>query len=767
MVRTTAAYVLAAAVVIPMWARLDGGDFPLAQVVVLGLLAFLPALAVALRKRRAIVGVAIVASVLVAASVAFEISVGEARPRDGAHDFFGPVLSAFRQGSLDFFDTQVPFDPVEFPEMRGVVLFAAFGFAAAAGLAIALGHPFFALAAVVVGAGWPATMISTWVETSRPLLTGALILAAALGVLVLMRAHTRGLAHAAAAAAVLVAASVGFSTTDAVAKRGFVDWDSWDFYDRPDDPVDVSYVWDGNYDGIRFPKEKTTVLKVKVPGPRRSLYWRATTLDEYTGRIWREELASLGSGAGDEPIDALEADPLLPAAARDRESWIRQDVTVEALDEPRLVGSAQAVRWEPSSRAPATLAGNGAVVLGEPLRRGQRYTVWSYVPRVRAQELSESGTDYPAEALEYLAAFPGDSFDPLPAFGTAGREDYMREEVFEPSVFMDGGAHRRVWQVARRLTADAGSPYEAAVLVESWLRGTEGGFVYDETPPFSGESAPLVGFLETRRGYCQHFAGAMALMLRYLGIPARVAAGFTSGTYDEDEEEWTVTDHNAHTWVEVYFPRFGWVPFDPTPNRGQLTAAYTPFSPAFNAQDAAGLGALLDVPEIRAAGANSRAPEGAGIGPGGTGGGSGVAGKVTGTGGSILGLLVVVVGGLAGALVVAKELRRRIRFAGRDPRGLAGAYRRDLVGFLVDQGIDVPPSATPRELGEIVQKAFAANPDPFVGALAEARYGPPDGARERVRAARGELRRLRRRMSSQLSLGRRVRGALSVRSLAA
>ncbi len=68
---------------------------------------------------------------------------------------------------------------------------------------------------------------------------------------------------------------------------------------------------------------------------------------------------------------------------------------------------------------------------------------------------------------------------------------------------------------------------------------------------------------ETRSGYCQHFAGAMALMLRYLGIPARVAAGFASGTYSKDH--WTVTDHDAHAWVEVWFAGYGWLPFDPTP----------------------------------------------------------------------------------------------------------------------------------------------------------------------------------------------------------
>jgi hypothetical protein len=261
--RTLVGFAVSGAVVARAWTPLDGGAFPLAHVLTLVGLALLPTLAVELRvpgatRRNAlVVGVAALAATLVASAVAFDMTLADARPRDDARDFFGPVLSEFRQGFLDFYDTRVPFDPVDFPGMRGVVLMGAFGFVALAGMAIAWRRTFLALGAVVVGAGWPATMASTWVESSRPLLTGALILGAALVLLVLLRPDARSLSHAAVAGAVLVAFAVGGSTTDAVAKRGFVDWDSWDFYDRPDDPVDVRYVWDADYDGISFPEERT------------------------------------------------------------------------------------------------------------------------------------------------------------------------------------------------------------------------------------------------------------------------------------------------------------------------------------------------------------------------------------------------------------------------------------------------------------------------------------------------------------------------------
>ncbi|MDQ3859235.1 MAG: DUF3488 and transglutaminase-like domain-containing protein, partial [Actinomycetota bacterium] len=568
MVRTLVSFALVAALVGPAWLRLDGGDFPLVDLVVLLALALVPTLAVALRRPRWVVAVAAAGTTLVAGSVAFGISIADARPGDGAHDFFGPVASSFRQGLLDFFDTAIPFNPVDFPEMRGVVLFGAFAFVAFAGVAIAARRVLLALAALLVGAGWPATMASTWLATSRPLLTGALILAAALALLFLLGSGTRGVVHAAAVGLLLVAVSVGFSTSDAVAKRGFVDWDSWDFYDRPDDPVSVRYVWDSNYDGIHFPEKRTVVLRIKVEGPRRSLYWRATTLDEYTGQIWREALDVQGVTAGESRVDVR--DPLLPPEAREEDAWIRQEVEVEGLRDTRLVGYGEPVRWEPRASSPARVASNGALVLGESPRRGHRYTVWSYAPRLRPQDLAKAGTHYPDEASRYLVAFPTTDAagGPLSPFGAPRRDADMRS-LFKASTVLDGGVHRRLWTTARRVTRGAETPYAAAVLLETWFRGSEGNFVYDESPPVATAVPPLVAFLENKRGYCQHFAGAMALMLRYLGIPARVAAGFTSGQYDEDENEWTVTDHNAHTWVEVYFPGNGWVPFDPTPNRGE------------------------------------------------------------------------------------------------------------------------------------------------------------------------------------------------------
>jgi hypothetical protein len=123
---------------------------------------------------------------------------------------------------------------------------------------------------------------------------------------------------------------------------------------------------------------------------------------------------------------------------------------------------------------------------------------------------------------------------------------------------------------------------------------------------------------------------------------------------------------------------------------------------------------------------------------------------------------------LAAALLLsaAKLVRRGIRYLTRDPRALAGATRRDLVGFMADQGVPVPVSATPTELGQVLERHFGVDPTRLVEALTVARFGPPDRAGEAATRARRELRRVRKALRTRLSVSSRTRGLLSLRSLA-
>ena len=748
------------------WLSLEQLAVPARDWGVMLALALAPIAAVALGASRLAAGVTFAVAALFAVSAAFSVPLSDMRPRDPQRDFLGPVLDGVRQGFLDFFETRLPFDRIDYPYPHALILLAIFAFAALGGMFVFADRPVGASLVLVAGVGWPLTLS----PSGRPLTAGALALLGVLAILFLLRRRdpARGVAFAVGVGAALVGLAIAGSTSDAVAKSAFLGWQSWDPYDAPTEPVSVNYVWDANYRGITFPEEPTTVLRVKVSGSKRSLYWRATTLDDYTGQVWNEDLRAQQPQQR-EQVDAVGVNPLLPEGAADEDAWVRQDVTIEALRDTHLLASSQPVRWRPGTEAPVADVAGDVVVVPTALRRGQRYTVWSYVPRPNPSELNAFRGDYPdGIGLErYMEVV----YQPVPEWGASGRTERM--------AFFFGTEHADDFQIAslrslhdaaRGITNEARGPYEAAVLLETWFREA-GGFVYDEQPPqpLGGEPA-LVAFVnDSKRGYCQHYAGAMALMLRLLGVPSRVAVGFTSGRYDEGDEEWVVSDTNAHAWVEVWFPDFGWLPFDPTPGRGELAATYSAFSGAFNAGDAADIGldsslgglspALAE--QIRSARPGLEGSEGL-ANPGF---GSGTGAAVRDRGPSLVALVLLVLGGAVAAILLLKAARRAWLFSARDPRALASACRRDVVAFLADQGVDVPASATHADLGEMLERYYAVQADAFVRDLTLARFGPPGEGRDALRRARRELRAVRRGLRRRLSAASRLRGAVSLRSL--
>jgi hypothetical protein len=327
-----------------------------------------------------------------------------------------------------------------------------------------------------------------------------------------------------------------------------------------------------------------------------------------------------------------------------------------------------------------------------------------------------------------------------------------------------------LYERARAVAGETSSPYAAAVALERWFRVT-GGFTYSEHPGSTPGLPPLVGFVDdTHSGYCQHFAGAMALMLRLLGIPARVAAGFVPGHYRDGT--WTVTDHDAHTWVEVWFPRYGWLAFDPTPGRGRLSGSYSSTSRGFDPTAAARLFAAIvsggevfgggNAPGVIGHDAERRTPRSAADVP--------VRGlrappPARRHAHSLLLFLFLLAAGVAAAIVLLKQVRRRLRYLTRDPRRIASACARELAEFLNDQRVPASDAATLHELGETVAERFGVDAGEFARAAAAARYGPRRDAVEAARRARAELRELKRKLRRGLFVLDRARGLVSVRSL--
>ena len=707
-----------AAVIATAWLRLENPiNQPLRSVAVAGL-AVLPALVRPVAARVA----AVLLSAGIVASIAYGVSPLHPRHLPGA------IWLRFSGGFLDFYDVRTPFDPRVHAEMRSVLLTAVFGFALAVALAVAARRPVPALLLLLAGAGWPATLRGP----SGGLVVGGLILLGALSVLAGLTSRNVPRVVIPAAVGLALAALVA-STSSAVAKDGLVSWQRWDFYNAAQPPVSVSFVWNAQYAGIHFPRKRTPVLEVKAS--RRSLYWRAAVLDNFVGDHWIE-------------ASPLRADALEPPGQK----LLRQDVQVLALADTRLVGASVPLRYD-AGDAPLVSNVKGIARLPSGLTRGFRYSVWSEAPQPTAAQLAHSKPIYPVELVE-----PGTFLDVGRGITAA---PFGQARVVRPELERYAPLERAAAAVAGK----AGTPYAATAALMSWFR-TNGGFVYTDRPPSSGSIAPLVDFVtRTHAGYCQHFAGAMALMLRYLGVPARIAVGFSSGIYDAKNGVWRVTDHDAHAWVEVWFQGYGWLPFDPTPaarpGRGQLSAPYAAAVVGAVSGPAPGGRALGVGPsDPRQAGHRHGETEGTGV----RGAGSPALGRAPSSHGSLLLLLALLLGAAFAAIVVAKIGVRRGRYLTRDPRRLAAACRRELADYLVDQNIDAARSATLHELGLLVRHELAVEPDAFVAAATAARFGPPSGAERAAHEARRELRVLTRAMRARMRTRDRLRGIVSLRS---
>jgi transglutaminase-like putative cysteine protease len=127
--------------------------------------------------------------------------------------------------------------------------------------------------------------------------------------------------------------------------------------------------------------------------------------------------------------------------------------------------------------------------------------------------------------------------------------------------------------------AGAKTPFEEAIALQNWLAG--GSFKYTLSAPTVLTAAGLTNFLTvSKKGYCQQFSSAMAVLARLLGIPSRVAYGFTAGS-PNGSGSYRVTNHDAHAWPELFFQGYGWLRFEPTP--GGLDGQATAYAPSYSA----------------------------------------------------------------------------------------------------------------------------------------------------------------------------------------
>jgi transglutaminase-like putative cysteine protease len=746
--RTLAAGSPAVVVVAVAWLRLEQPLGSLWRSLALLVLA----LAAALPRRRRLRYVAALLATVAAARIVVGVDLLPWRlDRPGGGFGLGSAFSTlgtrFGNGFDDFYATGLPFDPRVHTAMHELVLSGLFLFALGVALLVAERRPIASALVLLAGAGWPTTLLGSagGIATGAAILGAALVLLAGLG-----SRRLPALALPAALVVVIAAVVVGSATA---ARHGLVHWETWNLAHVASGPTDIGFVWNAQYDGLRWSGKPTTVLQVQ--SPERPTYLRAAVLDDFVGDAW-----VLGFPR---PADSLE-----PPAALRPENQTRETVTVDALADSRLAGGSIPIRFAAVGGAPLSRPEQGFAALDQNLPHGFRYRVWSYLSRPSAAALRRSPPEYPPG----LAA--GDLFgvgagQTMPTFGAPHRARSVISSVANQQPLRP---YLPLVRLAENVAGGARTPYGAVEDLESWFVSS-GTFHYSNHPPVIAPA--LVGFVtRTHAGYCQYFAGAMALMLRYLGIPARVAVGFAGGTYDPKHRVWNISDREAHAWVEVWFKGYGWLPFDPTPPapgaapRPALAGLSAPGNGAGQPGSAAAGGpggpARPTSPlERKLRGDNgfghdgsrpirsSRAAAGAGHSRGDR-------------SRPVLLLLAVLAAAVAG-IALTKVGLRLTRSARRDPRGVAAACRQELAAFLADQRIEAPRSATLGELGELVRREFGADPDAFVAAATSARFAPVEEAAPAAVSAKRELRALLEGARRGLTLRERLRGLLSLRSL--
>jgi protein-glutamine gamma-glutamyltransferase len=169
--------------------------------------------------------------------------------------------------------------------------------------------------------------------------------------------------------------------------------------------------------------------------------------------------------------------------------------------------------------------------------------------------------DDPTRAIDVYEG-EADATDPAPIVQNSVSHDYP-PEIRANYLGLPPHLDPRIPSLAQTITGSVQSNYARAKAIENYLRQNLG-----YTLDLPGQEAdPLAQFLfQRKRGHCEYFASSMAIMLRALGIPARVVNGFRGGEYNDLNRTYIIRGRDAHSWVEVFFPEYGWVTFDPTPS---------------------------------------------------------------------------------------------------------------------------------------------------------------------------------------------------------
>lgn len=267
----------------------------------------------------------------------------------------------------------------------------------------------------------------------------------------------------------------------------------------------------------------------EVDPAAQAYYFRSLTFDQYSARGWYSNSSKIYVYRGRQ--EAI-------SSYSNHQQLIRQEVVFkETLEEPGKVYAAGelAVVDEPYNVSWREGDGPGDFkdMFGATLESSS-YTAYSLIPVFSEEDLRASGTNYPDWVLSR----------------------YLQLPKTIPS---------RVVDLAFELTQNEANNYDKAVAIERFLRT----FPYTLDLPDRPAKVDLVDYFlfNVKMGYCDYYASSMVVLARAVGIPARLAIGYVGSKYDSEGDSFTITGDQAHSWVEIYFPEFGWVTFEPTAGR--------------------------------------------------------------------------------------------------------------------------------------------------------------------------------------------------------
>ncbi|WP_157062866.1 transglutaminaseTgpA domain-containing protein [Actinopolyspora mortivallis] len=298
-----------------------------------------------------------------------------------------------------------------------------------------------------------------------------------------------------------------------------------------------------------------------------------------------------------------------------------------------------------------------------------------------------------------------------------------------PPAYSDAsGATPRITELAHRITADEHTPFDKAVALNRYFTDRSNGFTYDlRTAPASSANALEDFLFDGKRGYCEQFASAMAVLLRAVGIPSRVAVGFTPG--ESEGTHRIITTEDAHAWVEAYFPGHGWITFDPTPLTDDRSSTPSYLESGTSGQEGTSESSERSGTPSPGESAERESPRGeqpVTADRGGTAPGLWIAGGAT--------VLTLLMGTCAPALVRNVRRRRRRAAIRTGLAGHTGAAWRELLDENLDRGSPPPEAgATPRGISERLIREYALTPGPaeavrdLTRELERELYGPHPG----------------------------------------